>query len=131
MASGQLRAPDNEERGDALLSGAPGVFVDGGEPAGCRKTGLNFVPLCRDGVYWAAVWEVMVDRADRVARKSANQWIQNEDSVLLQRLWLVGCVAECLADGCRANLAWDPLQEARPAQLQRQPALVPARAAER
>jgi hypothetical protein len=50
----------------------------------------RFTALCQDGVFWAAVWEVRVNRSERVANKDTDQWVQREGSVELVALWLRG-----------------------------------------
>merc|ERR1711920_446483 len=99
---------------------SPGVYVH--KDGTCRKTGnyVRFVPLCRDGVFWAALWEVQVDRSDRipVSRLGTDQWVQHERSVRLSALWLIGCTYECMSQGWEVGLFWDPKLEANPANVE-------------
>jgi len=118
MYHGQLRESRNAGRGERFFGQFPGVYVhkDGTK----HKTGsyTRFVPLCRDGVYWATVWEVMVDRADRVAVSASgtDQWVQRERSVRLVALWLCGRTALELEPGSEVAEVWDPNMEANPLQ---------------
>jgi len=114
MYHGRLFASSVAERGDRFHDSAPGVYVH--KDATCAKTGnyFRFVPLCRDGVFWAALWEVMVDRADRFPVKGTDQWVQHERSVKLKALWLAGCTYEGMEPGWEVSEVWDPLLEANP-----------------
>ena len=77
---------------------------------------MRCVPLCQDGVFWCALWEVMVDRSDRIdrSRQNTDQWIQTERSVHLVALWLGGCRYEDMKPGWEVTEAWDPVMEANP-----------------
>ena len=114
MYHGHLFASCDAKRGDRFFGKAPGVYLH--KEATCSKTGnyFRFVPLCRDGVFWAALWEVMVDRSDRVAVSGTDQWVQRERSVRLKALWLAGCTYGHMQPGTQVSESWDPLLEAHP-----------------
>jgi len=114
MYHGRLFSSCDEDRGDRFFGRAPGVYVH--KDGTCKKTAnyFRFVPLCQDGFFWAALWEVMVDRADRVPVANTDQWVQHERSVRLAALWLVGCAYANTQEGWEVTEAWDPLLEAHP-----------------
>ena len=118
MYHGRLFASCDAERGERFFRQAPGVYLH--KDATCKKTGnyFRFVPLCNDGVFWAALWEVMIDRADRIVVKHSDQWVQPERSVKLVALWLVGCQYEHMQSGWEVSEAWNPLLEAHPIAMQ-------------
>eukprot|EP00928_Gymnodinium_smaydae_P079890 TRINITY_DN63721_c0_g1_i1.p1 TRINITY_DN63721_c0_g1~~TRINITY_DN63721_c0_g1_i1.p1 ORF type:complete len:508 (+),score=44.97 TRINITY_DN63721_c0_g1_i1:42-1526(+) len=127
MYHGRLLGSRDAERGDRFFERAPGVYVH--KDATCHKTGnyFRFVPLFQDGVFWAALWEVMVDRSDRVAVSGTDQWVQQERSVRLRNLWLVGCDYQHMQNGWEVTEKWDPLLEANPKSIKVTDALeVPA-----
>jgi len=109
-----LTASDDVERGDRFFSRAPGVYCH--KDGTCKKT-LNYmrlVPLCRDGVFWGALWEVRVDRSDRIAVTKTDQWVQRERSIRLAALWLFGRTIENMIPGLEISEVWDPRLEANP-----------------
>ena len=77
---------------------------------------LCFVPLCKDGVFWGAKWELQVDRSDRVlaAKLRTDQWVQRERSVRLVALWVCGLTHSKMEDGSDTQAVWDPMLEAHP-----------------
>merc|ERR1711976_504679 len=118
MYHGRLFASCDTERGKRFFGDAPGVYCH--KDGTCRKTGnyVRFVPLCRDGFFWAALWEVQVDRNDRILAKNTDQWVQHERSVKLSALWLIGCSYQHMAQGWEVGLFWDPKLEANPANVE-------------
>ena len=74
----------------------------------------RFTPLCGDGVFWSAVWEVRVNRSEKVRKKKTDQWIQREGSVELVALWLCGRRHEEMKPGSELSEAWNPMLEAKP-----------------
>jgi hypothetical protein len=74
----------------------------------------RLTPLCGDGVFWAAVWEVRVNRSEHVTKKKTDQWIQREGSVELVALWLCGRRHEEMQAGWELSEAWNPMLEANP-----------------
>mmetsp|Transcript_6872 Transcript_6872/g.10941 ORF Transcript_6872/g.10941 Transcript_6872/m.10941 type:complete len:103 (+) Transcript_6872:1-309(+) len=75
---------------------------------------MRFVPLCRDGVFWASSWEVRVDRSDRVPCSHHDQWVQQERSVVLAALWVCGSLYDDMENGWEVVEHWDPKLEANP-----------------
>ena len=65
-------------------------------------------------MFWAAVWEVRVNRSKRVAKKDTDQWVQREGSVELVALWLRGRRHEDMEPGCELSEEWNPRLEANP-----------------
>lgn len=114
MYHGRLFASSDAARGERFFGKAPGVYVH--KDGTCAKTAnyFRFAPVFRDGVFWAALWEVMVDRADRVPVSKTDQWVQQERSVRLVALWLVGCTYDMMQPGWEVSEVWDPLLEANP-----------------
>jgi len=116
MYHGKLAASRNAERGERLLKNLPGVYV---HKDGTMDKVLNyarFVPLCRDGVFWCTKWELQVDRADRIDRSKhgTDQWVQEERSVRLVALWVLGRTHETMEEGFEVQEAWEPALEANP-----------------
>ena len=118
MYHGHLFASCDKEKGHRFLGtgkkARPGVYVH--KEATCHKTSnyFRFVPLFNDGVFWTALWEVMVDRSDRVPSNHPDQWVQQERSVKLKALWLAGCTYEDMPPNWEVSEFWDPLLEAHP-----------------
>jgi len=111
---GRLAASADADYGERFNDAAPGVYVH--KDSLSHKVGfyMRFVPLCRDGIFWSARWEVRVDRSDRVVAKGTDQWVQEERSVRLVALWLCGRRAEDLEVGWEVSRCWDPQMEANP-----------------
>lgn len=114
MYHGKLAASNKPERGDRFFARAPGVYCH--KMGTCPKIGnyMRFVPLCRDGVFWAACWEVAVDRSDSVPVGNTDQWVQEERSVRLTKLYLAGTTYQCITAGWEVSRVWDPLLECNP-----------------
>jgi hypothetical protein len=74
----------------------------------------RFTTLCQDGMFWAAVWEVRVNRSEREANEDTDQWVQREGSVELVALWLRGRRHEDMEPGCELSEEWNPRLEANP-----------------
>ena len=114
MFHGSLLESSDSSRGERFA--LPGIYL--------HKDALNdrvlnyarFAPMFQDGVFWAAVWEVWVDRSDRTdrSRTPGNHWIQPERSVRLAALWLACCRYEDLPDGMLVSDCWLPAFEAHP-----------------
>lgn len=114
MYHGRLAESRDSEQGDRFKSRAPGVYVH--KDGTCRKCSnyMRFVPLCRDGVFWGALWEVFVDRSDHVPVQNTDQWCQPERSVRLAALWLVGYSYDQMLAGLEVSEVWDPIHECDP-----------------
>merc|ERR1712151_194546 len=117
MYHGRLLESCDVERGDRFFAGKPGVYVH--KDRTCEKTAnyMRLVPLCRDGIFWGALWEVRVDRTDRIPVSNTDQWVQPERSVRLVNLWLAGCTYDSSAlnqHSWEVSDVWDPILEANP-----------------
>ena len=71
-----------------MLDGAPGVYLHKDATSHKAENYCRFVPLCKGtGVFWAAKWEVRVNRKDRVkVRQKTDQWVQRARAVKLAGL---------------------------------------------
>ena len=72
-----------------------------------------FTPLCEDGVFWAAKWEVLVDKRRQIvtlnSRSSDGGKFRH-----LSALWLCGVKYEHMVEGAAFSTAWNPRFEANP-----------------
>lgn len=102
-------------RGERLLDGAPGVYVHKDSTSHKAENYVRFVPLCGDGIFWGAKWEVRVDRADRVqVPRKTDQWVQRARSVRLAALWVCGRSSAEMRNGDAVSPVWLPELEANP-----------------
>ena len=114
---GRLKASSPERPGTRCLGNElAGVYMHKDSTAHKANSYIRFVPLFRDGVYWAAKWQLQVDRSDRVpcSRKSKDQWVNHERSVRLQALWLCGKTAADMDLGVEFVKSWEPSLESNP-----------------
>ena len=116
MYHGKLAATHSLERGDRWLKNTCGVYVHKDDTGHKVLNCMRFVPLCKDGVFWGAKWELQVDRSDRVpaAKLRTDQWVQRERSVRLVALWVCGLTHSKMEYGSDAQAVWDRMLEARP-----------------
>ena len=76
---------------------------------------MRWIPMCGDGLFWAAKWEVFYDSWGSVKRgKRTDQIIQSADSVELKALWLSVQCAATMAEGTPIQALWRPRREANP-----------------
>ena len=76
---------------------------------------IRWIPMCGDGLFWAAKWEVAYDAWGSVKRgKRTDQLIQRADSVELTALWLSAFGSATMADGTPVQCQWHPSREANP-----------------
>ena len=116
--------PSVDGSGFRYLSGVPEWFADKvklsvHKIATADKVNdyVCFTPLCEDGVFWAAKWEVRVDKKRQIVNLSKNnldRWIQQRGSVHLIALWLCGVKYEHMVEGAAFSTAWNPRFEANP-----------------
>lgn len=112
---GKLFESKDGNQGQRTLSNAPGVYVFKEGTSHKAENYIRFVPLCGDGVFWAAKFEVRVDRSQRVkCQRSTDQWVQQEGSVQLVALWVCGRNASTMRFGDNVSPKWDPELEANP-----------------
>ena len=114
MYHGRLAPSCDASRGHRFFAGCPGVYVHKDSTAHKVGNYTRFVPLCSDGIFWAAKWELQVDRSDRVPAGKTDQWVQEERSVRLVAFWLCGKTHQDMQDGSEVCEVWDPLLEANP-----------------
>ena len=75
----------------------------------------RFTPLCGNGVFWAAKWELRVDREDRVkVPRKTDQWVQRARGVRLAALWVCGRAKDDMHEGDAVSRRWVPGLEANP-----------------
>lgn len=112
---GRLRASCDKSMGDRYFDGAPGIYVHKDATSRKAENYVRFVHLCGDGVFWAAKWEVVVDRRQSVpAPHQTDQWVQREDGVHLVALWVCGRAAEAMRPGDAVSREWRGELEANP-----------------
>ena len=103
------------ESQDRMLRGVPGVYV---HKKGTKHKADNysrFFPLCDDGVFWSAKWELMVNAAERqFVPGYTDQWVLRASGVRLCRLWLCGRTTFDMRNCSPVSLKWDPELEANP-----------------
>ena len=67
------------------------------------------------GLYWSAMWELVVDRAwgkYAVCKpKRKGQWLQRKSGYARRALWIHVMCADDLVDGENIQVAWEPLFE--------------------
>merc|ERR1711971_1383287 len=111
---GQLFESRNKADGERILSGLPGVYVHKDKSALKAENYLRFIPI--NGFFWAAKWEVFVDRNQALDEyKATDQWIQPQSSVRLSALWLCVRTRESMWNNAPVARKWDPQLEANPA----------------
>jgi len=114
LHDGKLKRSAYEGR---VLSNIHGVYVHDDDTAAKAENYMRWVPLCGDGVFWAAKWEVQVKKElrVRVKRRKTDQWILPEHAVDLVALWICCRSPDEMENGVPVSRAWDPLLEAHPA----------------
>ena len=96
-------------QGERCLTGASGVYVHKDATSHKAENYVRSVSLCSDGVFWAAKWEVRVNRAKKIKEpRQTDQWIQQADGVRLAALWLCGRTAAQMRAGDAVARTWDP-----------------------
>ena len=116
---GQLVESNCQARGERFFDGSPGIYIYKDELARKVDFYCRFVQLGLDGVHWAHKWELLVDRADRVKPPhTTDQWIQRARSARIVALWCCGRAAKEMHPGDAYSLAWGPLMEATPLDLE-------------
>jgi hypothetical protein len=114
MYNGFLATSNSVGQGHRYFDNTPGIYVFKDSLKHKAEHYARFTPLCQDGVFWAAVWEVRVNRTERVAKKKTDQWVQRGGSVELVSLWLRGLRHEEMEPNCELSEAWTPRLEANP-----------------
>ena len=113
---GKLHESCDRTQGDRFLTDAPGVYLHKDGTSRKAENYTRFTPLCGDGVFWAAKWEVLADRANhRVkTKRKTDQWVQRSDGVQLVALWLCGRTAKDMQNSVPVAKRWLPELEANP-----------------
>ncbi|CAE7910915.1 unnamed protein product [Symbiodinium necroappetens] len=119
---GELFPSSDESKGDRMLAGCPGVYLHRDSlhhKAERRKMKvenyMRWIPMCGDGLFWAAKWEVVYASWGSVKRgKRTDQVIQSAESVELAALWLSVRSASMLPEGTPVQAKWSPEREANP-----------------
>ena len=73
---------------------------------------ICFTPLCEDGVFWAAKWEVLVDKRRQIVTLNSRE--RGGKFRHLSALWLSGVKYEHMVEGAAFSTAWNPRFEANP-----------------
>ena len=115
MYTGKLRA-STSTTGDRIKKGVQAVYCHGDGEASQAWEYSRWVPLCGDGVFWCAVWELQIDRSERADRAymRMDQLMQPEHTVKLVALWVRGLAHYDMEVGSQAQEVWNPLHEANP-----------------
>ena len=114
MYHGKVNSSSHSGQGHRFFDNEPGIYLHKQKTAIKADGYTRFVPLCKDGVFWRAKWEVRANREERVSKKNTDQWIQQSDSVRLVALWFQGLRYEDMTCGYEISTLWNPLLEANP-----------------
>jgi len=111
LCHGCLFASCDKSSGHTFFEGCPGVYCH--QNSSKANNYLRYCALCDDGVFWAAKWELRVDRSDCVVKRDTDQWIQPQRSVRLAALWLSGLTCDEMEGGWEVS-HWNSVLEAKP-----------------
>ena len=114
---GQLFESADPSRGERTKGGKAGVYLHKDGTGAKADNYTRFVPLCsEDGMFFAAKWEVRVNRKHRVKLKSKDQWAQKEggNSIRLVALWVCVRTFSQMVPGDGVSRGWEPEKEANP-----------------
>ena len=111
LCHGCLFASCDKSSGHTFFEGCPGVYCH--QKSSKANNYLRYCALCDDGVFWAAKWELRVDRSDCVVKRDTDQWIQPQRSVRLAALWLSGLTCDEMEGGWEVS-HWNSVLEAKP-----------------
>lgn len=98
---------------------APGVYAFRVELAEKSKYNARSVSLCSDGVFWSVCWEVVFDRASRVVKRGAGQWIQPVGSVRLVSRWVRADTRDSMEESMTSRARFGAFGAMRRIMLQR------------
>jgi len=106
----------SDARGERLLRNMPGVYVHQDKTFGKAEGYARFVNLFGNNVFYAAKFEVLVNRELGVTKTVAtDQWCQPACSVRIVALWICGRTAAAMHDGDAFSPGvWDPSREGNP-----------------
>ncbi|CAE7215921.1 unnamed protein product [Symbiodinium sp. CCMP2592] len=112
---GQLLPSTDESKGDRFLAGCPGVYLHRDSLQHKVENYMRWIPLCGDGLFWAAKWEVVyAPSGSNKHGKRTDQVIQSAESVELVALWLSVRSENMLPEGTAVQATWTPAREANP-----------------
>ena len=115
MYHGRLFESRKKNEGDRILDDLPGVYVHQDKARHKAEGYCRWKDLCGDQVFWATMWQVLVDRKQaKKPKRRTDQWVQPEGSVRLTALWLCGRTAEQMQEGTHVDQKWIPTNEAHP-----------------
>ena len=118
LYSKKLRQSADKGRGERCLANVSGVYCHKDGTASKAENYMRYVPLFGDGTFWAAKWEVRVDKSTRVkVPTTTDQWVFPEEGVRLAALWICGRTANEMVPGAAVSREWDPLEEAHPLRI--------------
>ena len=87
MFHGGLR-PSSDRVPGARTAFGPGIYLHKGKKVKKAVGYAGYHDLFRDGIFWAALLEVRCDWSRRVIlEKKTDQWVQEDGSVELEKLW--------------------------------------------
>jgi len=119
LHEGRLRKSGDDGR---TLGGVQGVYVHQDNTAAKAENYMRWTPLCGDGVFWAAKWEVRVKLDTKLATGTkTDQWVFPEHGVQLVALWVCGRTPDEMVRGVPVSREWVPSLEARPSNLPTRP----------
>lgn len=115
LAHGRLCESTTTSPGDRTIMDVPGVYLHKDATQHKAEHYLRFVPIFNDGIFWAAKFEVLANREDRMkVRRRTDQWVQPARSVQIVALWLCGRTSEEMRGGDPIAKSWNPKHEANP-----------------
>jgi hypothetical protein len=113
---GRLAESRSRERGEQHLDGAPRVCMYKDSTRSKAEAHVRFLDLCGDGIFWASMIEVRVDRSSRViVPRQTDQWAQKAHRVQIAALWLCSRIGADFKLGSPVAEKWDPELKADPA----------------
>jgi hypothetical protein len=113
---GRLCESNDRERGHRFFAkNGAGVYSHGDNLRHKAEHYIRFMPLCGDGVYWAAQLELLVDPRHRVnPGERTDQWIHRAEGVQIVAVWVCGRTMDTLVPCDEIGEAWVPELEANP-----------------
>ena len=115
LYDGFLKESDDTALGHRMKNERPGVYAHEGSAAYRVHCYMRFVQWPPNTTYWRAMWELMVDRSDRVGpRSKTTQWITRARSVHLKALWVQGKKPQDMESGTEVCIKWRPKEEINP-----------------
>ena len=106
----------DEDTGERMLGGVPGVYCHKDCQRARTEFYMCFMPLFGDDVFWAAQFELLVDRRRPVPlKRGTDQWASRSDALKITALWMCGRTTEQMKFGDTVTLdGWNPSAEVNP-----------------